>query len=273
MPFTNVRKGQGFTQLSERVLKERGIAKLVAGAIGEGDVGKGEVLKVYVHGLSTVADYTPGVGVVLTGDNSDYVTINNLKDKAVNEVLDGLTVEQAYDNPDYIAARLEAAVEAIAQEMDADLLGKLNTDGVNATNVAITDITAFAEILKLKLGLDKAKAPADNRYLIVTPETENAILAAPNLVLATPTGDTILYDGYIGNLFGFKVLRSTLLPAKVQMIAVQERGIAFADGWKVEPTLFDLNDSDHVGDSKIGGRVAYNPGVVRKDLVQVSKTV
>lgn len=266
------RKGTGFTQLSERVLSERGLAKLVAGAIGEGDVGKGEILKVYVHGLSTVANYVPGTGVSLTGDNSDYVNINNLKEKAVNEILDGLTVEQAYDKPDYIAARLEAAVEAIAEEIDKDLFAKLDADGTAATAVAFTNTVAFAEILKIKLALDKAKAPNEGRYLIVTPEVENEILSAPNLVLSTPTGDDILYDGYLGNVFGFKVLRTNLLPAKVQMIGVQSRGIAFADGWKVDPTIFELNDSQHVGDSKIAGRVAYNAGVVRPTLVQISKT-
>lgn len=268
----NVRKGTGFTALAERVLQERALAKLVSGAIGEGEVAKGEVLKVFVHELATIADYVPGTGVSLTGDNSQYVNINNLKDKAVNEVLDGLTVEMAYDKPDYVGARLEAAAEAIAVEMDTDLFAKVVADGTAATAVALTKTTAFDEILKIKLALDKAKAPNENRFLVVTPEVENSILAAPNLILATPTGDTILYDGYLGNLFGFKVVRSNNLPDKVQMIGIQSRGIAFADGWKVEPTLFDLNGANHVGDSKIGGRLAYNSGVVRPTLIQYSKT-
>lgn len=268
----NVRKGTGFTALAERVLQERALAKLVSGAIGEGEVAKGEVLKVFVHELATIADYVPGTGVSLTGDNSNYVNINNLKDKAVNEVLDGLTVEMAYDKPDYVSARLEAAAEAIAVEMDKDLFAKVVADGTAATAVALTKTTAFDEILKIKLALDKAKAPNENRFLVITPEVENSILAAPNLILATPTGDTILYDGYLGNLFGFKVVRSNNLPDKVQMIGIQSRGIAFADGWKVEPTLFDLNGANHVGDSKIGGRLAYNSGVVRPTLIQYSKT-
>lgn len=268
----NVRKGTGFTELAEHVLNRRSLARLVSGAIGEGDVAKGEILKVYVHELATIADYVPGTGVSLTGDNSNYVNINNLKDKAVNEVLDGLTVEMAYNKPDYVGARLEAAVEALAREQDKDLFAKVATDGKQATTVAFTSANAKAEIIKLKLALDKADAPNENRFLVVTPEAENAILAASDIILHTPTGDTILYDGYLGNIFGFKVVRSNNLPAKVQMIGLQTRGIAHADGFKVEPTLFDLNGANHVGDSKIGGRMAYNSGIVRQDLVQVSKT-
>lgn len=267
-----VRKSTGFTELAEHVLKQRAVAKLVAGAIGEGDVARGEVLKIFVHELPTIVDYVPGTGISLTGDGSAYVNVNNQKDKAINEVLDGLTAEMAYDKPGYIGERLEAASEAIAQEMDKDLFNILSTDGTAATAVAFTSAVAFAEILKIKLALDKAGAPNEDRFLIVTPEVENAILSAPNLVLSTPTGDSILYAGYIGNIFGFKVLRTNLLPNKVQLIGVQSRGIAFADGWKVEPTLFDLNDTAHVGDSKIGGRIVYNPGVVRPTLVQYSKT-
>lgn len=282
MAYDNVRKATGYTKLAERVLTEQSLARLIAGAIGRGDVAKGEQLEVFVHGLSTVQNYTPGTGVSLTADNSDYVTVANLKDKAVNEVLDGLSVEQAYNKPDYVSARLEAAVEAIADDMDKDLFKIIVQDIAGGAGFAetktITSNNVKEYILKLKLKLDKAKAPSDGRFLIVSPEVENAILGAADIVLSTPTGDSILYDGYLGNFLGFKVLRTTRFPTKygagntgvaVQMIAMQSRGLVYADGWKVEPALHNLNDSDHVGDSKIAARYAANPGVIRADLIQI----
>lgn len=268
----NVRKATGYTEVAERVLSERSLAKFVSGAIGEGDIEKGEQLKVYVHELATVANYIPGTGVNLTGDNSDYVTVNNQEDIAVNEVLDGLTLKQAYNEPDYVAGRLEAAAEAIGERIDVDFFKLLQKDGTEAKTTEVTSSTVYKDILALKLNLDKAGAPANGRFLIVNPEAENALLGAANVVLNTKRGERILYDGFIGNFLGFNVFRTTRLPydkdGYTQMVAMQARGTIFADGWKVEPALFELNDSTHVGDSKIGGRYAYNPGVIRDDLVQ-----
>lgn len=273
--YDKVRKESGYTTLAEKVLAERSLAKLVSGAIGDGDISEGKALKVYVHGLSTVADYVPGTGVSLTADNSDYVTVNNQKDKAVNEILDGLSLEQAYNDADYVSGRLEAAMEAIAEEMDIDYFKILQADGKEGATTLITSANVKAQILILKLALDKAKAPNNNRYLIVSPEVENAILGASGIILNTPTGDNILYEGYLGNFLGFKVLRTTRLPLNstgaVQMVAMQARGAVFADGWKKEPALYELNDSTHVGDSKVAARFAYNPGVIRDDLIQFSQ--
>lgn len=270
--YKEVRKGTGYTQLAERVLVERAIAPLIAGAIGRGDVAKGEVLEVYVHEAATVQNYVAGVGVDLKADGSAYVQVNNLKEPTVNEVLDGLSVEQAYDKPDYIAARLEAAAEAIADKIDKDMFAYIGAIDPTVT-ADITSANVFGNILELKLALDKAKAPGEGRFLIVNPEVENAILGASNVILSTPTGDTILYDGYLGDFLGFKVLRTNRFnaTAKTNMVALQTRAIVFADGWKVEPTLMDLNDSAHVGDSKIAARYAVNSGVVRPALVRVSK--
>lgn len=271
MSYDNVRKGLGYTELAERVLQETSLAKFVSGAIGEGQVAQGEQLKVYVHELATIQNYVPGTGVDLKADGSDYVTVNNLQDVAVNEVLDGLTVKMAYNEPDYVAARLEAAAEAIGERVDRDFFEKILVVGSKKVTAEIKAANVMTHILALKLNLDKAGAPANGRFLIVNPEVENALLGATNVVLNTARGERVLYNGFIGNFLGFQVFRSTRLPITsagyTQMIAMQARGAIFADGWKVEPTLFELNDSKHVGDSKISGRYAYNPGLIRSDLV------
>ena len=77
-------------------------------------------------------------------------------------------------------------------------------------------------------------------------------------------------DGWIGRVAGFDVYSTTLVPAAANMIAMQQRGFAYKDNWKIEPRLQSLEGSGQfIGDSAIQGRMAYNYGVVRATLVQV----
>jgi hypothetical protein len=266
---TDARQVIGFSQISEKVLGQASIIRSVANLEVEGTVGF-ETVKVYVNDLATIANYVPGTGVSLTNDGSSYVDINTKQEKAINELLDGYTVETA--PADLVASRLEAALVRMGEQMDTDALAAMVADGsvgVSGSGPKPTVATIYADILGLKKLLDEAKAPREGRFLIVTPEMENLLLNTDSkVILNTQRGDGIITDGFIGRVAGFDVFSTVLLPAGTNMIAGQKRGFAFKEGWKIPPRRQNLDGSGQfIGDSAVQGRIAYVYGTVRPTLI------
>jgi hypothetical protein len=268
---TGARKIIGYSDISEAVLAQSSIIRAVSNTEVEGTVGF-ETVKVYVNELATIADYVPGTGVSITNDSSSYVDVDNKKEKGINEVLDGYTVQTAPS--DLIARRLEAALGIMGETMDTDALLQMEADGTEyaaAGDAKPTASTIYADILALKAALDAAKAPKSGRNLIVSPEMENLLLDVDSkVVLNTQRGDQIQTEGYVGRLLGFDIYSTVLLPTGTNMIAMQKRGFAFKEGWKLGASVVSLDGSEKFyGDSSIKGRMAYVYGAIRPTLIQV----
>ena len=266
------RKVTGYSDISEQVLYEQSIIRSVSNLDVMGTPGTTAV-SVFVNVLATVATYVPGTGVSKTQDTSAYVVLNNLKEIAVNEILDGYTVETA--PADLIASRFEGAVGGIAESIDTVGLAAIvsgGTDLVAAGGDAPTVANMYEKVVNLKKALDTAKAPRMGRSLIVNPTTEALLLQQQSkLILNTDRGDRIVMDGWIGRVLGFDVYSTTLLTTS-NMTAMQKRGFAFKDNWKIEPRLQSLDGSGtFIGDSAIQARYAYNYGAVRATLIQNDK--
>jgi len=265
------RKITGYSDISEQVLHEQSIIRSISNLDVQGSPGTTAV-SVFVNVLATVATYVPGTGVSKTQDTSAYVVLANLKEIAVNEILDGFTVETA--PADIIASRFAGAVGGLAESVDTVTLAAVVAGGTEKYAAAIAIPTAalmYTRILGLKEALDDAKAPRMNRSLVMDPTREALMLdTASKLVLNTDRGDRILMDGWIGRVAGFDVYSTTLIPAATNMFAMQKRGFAFKDNWKIEPRLQSLDGSGvFIGDSAIQARYAYNYGAVRATLIQV----
>lgn len=268
---TGARKITGYSDISEQVLYEQSIIRNVSNMDVMGTPGTTAV-SVYVNALATVATYVPGTGVSKTNDSSAYVVLANLKEIAVNELLDGYTVETA--PADLVASRFEAAVGGLAESIDTVTLTAVVAGGIELVAAAGDTPTAanmYGKVLALKQALDLAKAPRMGRSLVIDPEREALLLdTASKLILNTDRGDRILMDGWIGKVAGFDVYSTTLVPTATNMIAMQKRGFAYKDNWKIEPRLQSLDGSGQfIGDSAIQGRMAYNYGAVRATLIQV----
>ena len=268
---TDARQVVGYSQISEQVLGQASVIRSIANTDVEGTVGF-ETVKVYVNDLATIADYTPGTGISLSNDGSSYVDINTTKEKAINELLDGYTVETA--PADLVASRLEAALVKMGEQMDTDAFVQMVADGTEAVAAAgakPTASTIYADILALKLALDEAKAPRTGRFLVVSPEMENLLLDTDSkIILNTARGDEIIAEGFVGRLLGFDVFSTVLLPSGTNMVAGQLRGFAFKEGWKIPPRRQNLDGSgSFIGDSAVQGRIAYVYGAVRPTLLQV----
>lgn len=272
---TNSRILVDYAEVAEQVLAETSIIREVSNKDILGDISKGEQLKVWVQELQTIQDYVPGTGVGFSDDTSDYVTLNDLKDKALNVYLGGLTVDKAFESMNFVAAVFESAMASKGENIDEISFGKMAIDGtevVAAGGLKPTVATVYSDILDLKLGLDNAKAPQSGRSLVFTPEIHNLILQVDSkIILNTQRGDSIQASGWVGTFLGFQIYVTTLLPAGTNMIALQERGFAHTDDWKSDVRVISLDGTEKfIGDSKIAGRWAFNNGAVRPTLIQVN---
>lgn len=271
MAAITARKVEGYSQISEEVLAESSIIRQVSRKDIVGTPGSTTV-KVYVNELATIADYVPGTGVAISADGSAYVTVNNLKEKAVNEILDGFTVETA--PADYVVQRLVASMGAAGEQIDSDGFAKMVADGtklVLPAGDAVSAANIYAKVIALKVALDNAKAPQKGRALIITPEVQGFMLSVDSkLVLDTSRGDMIQTDGYIGRVLGFDVFVSTNLPTGTNMIALQERAFVFGMAFTREVKVQSLDGSGtYIGDAAVQGRWAYVTGAVRPTLIQI----
>jgi len=325
------RKVTGYSDISEQVLHEQSIIRAVSNLDVQGSPGTTAV-SVFVNALATVGTYTPGTGATKTADSSAYVTLANLVEIAVNEVLDGFTAETA--PADIVASRFAGAVGGIAESVDtaalvlmeaggtdyvvstavnagsfvigtwyivktANAAGAATTlagtnadtaivdevfqaigDGTGCTSMVVQAVAplaanAYTDILGAAKKLNDAKAPRTGRNLIISTRVEQELLDTDSkLVLNTDRGDRLLQDGWIGRVAGFDVYVTTLLPSGTNYIAMQERGFAFKDNWRIEPRLQNLDGSSvFIGDSAIQARYAYNCGAVRATLIQLNQGV
>ena len=271
MAVTTARKVEGYSNISEEVLAESSIIRQISRKDIVGTPGTTTV-KVYVNELATIADYVPGTGVAVSADGSAYVTISNLKEKAINEIMDGFTVETA--PADYVVQRLMAAMGSAGEQIDKDGFIKMEADGtelVAAAGAAPTVSNIYGKVINLKVALDNAKAPQKGRSLIISPEVQGLMLSVDSkLVLDTSRGDMIQTDGYIGRVLGFDVFVTTLLPAGTNMVALQERAFVFGMAFTREVMIQSLDGSGtYIGDAAVQGRWAYVTGAVRPTLIQV----
>ena len=269
---TGARKITGYSDISEQVLAQESIIRSVSNLDVEGTPGTTQV-SVYVHSLATVADYVPGTGLAVSNDGSSYVVLTTLKEKAVNELLDGYTVETA--PADLVVSRFQAGVSALGEQVDTDALLLMESGGtelIAAAGLKPTAATVYADILALKKAIDDTKAPRRERSLLINPEMESLLLNVDSkIILNTDRGDRILQEGWIGKIAGFDVFGTTLLPVATNMIALQKRGFAYRDSWKVAPVIQSLAGSGvYIGDSAVQGRMAYTYGVIRATLIQVN---
>ena len=141
MAVDTVRVLQGYTAVGAEALAQESIIRNIS--FEEGTLPQGAVsAKVYVHELASVQNYVAGTGVTPSTDGSNYVVVSNLKDEAINELIDGLSVEAAYASGDYVAKRYDSALKARAEQDDTNCFTKMVADGKEAPGTfGTTDVT------------------------------------------------------------------------------------------------------------------------------------
>lgn len=214
-----------------------------------------------------VSDYDKAHGISATIGSTGYDTMVIDKDKAVNEIIDGYDAAAVPD--DLVADRLDSAGYSLASQVDTDgatvLLAGATVTGVET----LTSQNIYAQIVALRTAMTKAKIPAANRYLLVTPDTMALVLTCDEFIAASNLGDDVKQTGAVGKIAGFLVIEWNDTTANLAMVAGHPRFATRAKEFKVPVKLQDVSGSGtYIGASAVQGRLAYGHKVLRSVAIR-----
>jgi hypothetical protein len=113
----------------------------------------------------------------------------------------------------------EAAAE-LAKKADSLILAQLKLASTSAPDHILdysntpTDTLQLLEIANARMLLNKQNVPMDERYLVISPDQEYALLNIASFIQAERYGSAEpIQNGEIGRIFGFKVLTHASLAA------------------------------------------------------------
>jgi len=177
----------------------------------EGEVAPGNIVKITGITTPSIQDYATSRTLTIDAlsDSTQSLAIN--QEKAFSFKVDDVDRVQAAGSFEPVTAD---AGRALAEDAESYVLGIMKTNGTSAGTSAITTPAhAFAAVVAIRQALGKAKVPASQRYLAVSPEFASLLLAeGSKLTSADSAGGTgELRNGVLGNLLGFTVIEHPLL--------------------------------------------------------------
>ena len=202
----------------------------------EGEIrGKGDEVVVSNLGRPTIRKYDESEDMVVEDlefgerkfkiDQGDYF---NFKIPLVSSVQSGLDVKPEAVNE---------AAEGMAEQVDT-YIGKLMKDGVKNSNKVGTlplDIEkkdAYKTLVALRKKLNATHVPKTDRFVMVGPEMESALLYDERLDKAVNNSNIL--NGEIGRLLGFRIISAPTVPTVAgREVAIAGHPMATAFGYQI----------------------------------------
>jgi len=208
---------------------------------------------------AVVGDYAKdnaSAGASLTQAVGSYLTLAINKDIAVNEKIDGYSVDSVPDN--ILADRLDSAGYSLALRMNADGTQELLNAEIIASTESLTKDNVYAQFVDLRTALSREKVPTQGRFALVAPEVYALLLKSPEFVKASDLGDAVVQSGAVGQTAGFLIFEDTSLPAVVSVIVGHPDWCTRVEEWAVSPKVQSLDGSGNfIGEVAIQGRKIY----------------
>lgn len=177
----------------------------------EGELGSGNTVKITGITTPTVQDYSTSRTLTIDAlsDSTQSLVIN--QEKAISFKVDDIDRVQAAGSFEPVTAD---AGRALAEDAESYIIGLMKANGTSAGTSAITTSAhAYAAVVTMRQALGKAKIPASQRFLVVSPEFASLLLAEGSKLTSANTAgsDGELRNGVLGNLLGFTVIEHALL--------------------------------------------------------------
>lgn len=247
----------------------------------EGDATGGKV-KIPVRSTDvTVGDYDKANGMDLSTGTTTYIDLDLSYDKAVNEIIDGYDANAVPD--DIVAERLDSAGYALGVVEDTVSISALESEGtVFEDKDALTKENVYETIVELRTILSKNNVPANDRWLIVSPEIYGMLLSdTTNFIRQGELSENLIANGAIGRIAGFTVFESSRLMSEnteavegkattTEMIAGHPSWCHRVEEWSVPVGIKDLTNT-YIGASAVQGRKIFGVKVSNKDTVIVKR--
>jgi len=186
----------------------------------------GDTLNIPYPGTFVANDKAANTPVVLQVPTATTTSVVLNKHKEASFLIEDAA--KALANQDIMARYCDAAVIAIAEQIETDLFatytGFTNTVGVSGTDIGAATIRSTRKLM------NDNKVPQNNRVLVVSDKDEVALLADASLQNYFAWSQTqAIKEGSIGRVYGFDVYQSQLVPA-IAGTPVSTKNLAFDPG-------------------------------------------
>jgi len=152
--------------------------------------------------------------------------------KAIYAELEMIASIQA--TPNVEAEIIKEAAAELALQIDKDLITQLKLVSTSAPDHLLdysntpTDTVQLVDIANARMLLNKQNVPMEDRFMVISPDQEYAMLQIANFIQAERYGSSeALLNGEIGKVFGFKVLVHNSLSA-VDALFYHKMHVGFA---------------------------------------------
>lgn len=228
---------------------------------------QGDTVHINSIGAVTVDDYTRNTDIddpeILT-TTDQTLTIDQAK--YFNFQIDDVDAAQAAG--DMMDTAMARAAYALNDTSDAFLLDTIvkgaasgNVIGSSAA-VTLTADNVYENMVALRTKLDKANVPTTNRAVVVPPEIYALLLLDDRFVKASSaaTADTVLLNGEVGRVAGFKVYMSNnvpyatdtwSIPACIPYATTYAEQIVSTEAYRMEKRFADAVKGLHVYGAKV----------------------
>jgi hypothetical protein len=184
------------------------------------------------------------------------VVINKWKGVSIN-IPDILSAQSKYDLMKLYAEKMGYALALVVENDLLDEYDNSTTNSVGALGVDLTDAVLRSMVEKF----DNARAPFEERHLIVKPAQKNALLGIDKFVrydvIPYSKGESPVLKGNIGEIYGFSIHVSPEVDTtggETRNFAWQKDGIALAMQKDVKIEKFARTQfADRMGASELYG--------------------
>lgn len=184
----------------------------------EGDIASyGDTVHIGSLSAPTVSNYVKNVTAInpQTLSTTDQTLLIDQSKYFAFEV-DDVDARQVRDDGELMSKAAYLAAIEITKVADAFIASAMTTQAgtvLTAQDVGTAD-AAYLLVRKLRLALDKANVPVEDRFLIISPEFYALILGDPRFIDASKYGTNDgIKNGEVGSIIGFSVMVSNTIPA------------------------------------------------------------
>lgn len=203
----------------------------------EGEIkNAGDTVKIGRFGDVVIGDYA-GIEINAPQDlTSDQTELKITEKKYFNFKVDD--VDQAQANISLMDKGMGRAAYAMGDTIDKHIAAHYlevdpsNQLGDDTTPELITSANVFAKLMELSVRLDEQNVPSEGRFIVVPSWFHSMLVQSNVLVRSTAMGDSIVTNGYVGEVAGFSVYKSNNVPnvtgTKFKILAGHRMAISFA---------------------------------------------
>ncbi len=249
----------------------------------EGDP-KAGMVKVPVRDTEVeVKKYDKAKGVDVTESTTSYFDLVIDNDEAVNELVDGYDASAVPDG--IVAERIDSAGYSLGLSMDAKSINALETTAgvtIAVSKTAVTESTAYKQVLTAKRIQSRAGVPHDGRWLIASPEFMEMLLQDDHFIRQGDLSQELVMQGAVGKIAGYTVFESNnTMFENTKIVDGKKTTTEFICGhpnwchrvqeWSVPVELKPLSNN-YIGASAVQGRKVYGIGISKPKTVYVKRS-